>query len=80
MSAPNLREVRMLNKGLSPEIQGDAFSSVAEAAWTLQSQHERFLFKKARPHDHPSRAAWVSANNLWQAQVQARKAGRVAVT
>jgi hypothetical protein len=57
-----------------------AFKRVAEAAWALQSDHERFLFKKRRPDDDPSRAAWVNANNIWQAQVRARKAGRVAVT
>ena len=56
------------------------FKRVAEAAWSLQANHERFLFKKARPHDHPSRAAWVNANNLWQEQVRARRAGRVAAT
>ena len=55
----------------------ELFRSVAEAAWERQSQHERFLFKTARPAGHPSRQAWVSANNAWQAQVRERKGRRV---
>ena len=58
-------------------IPVEVFSSVAEGAWERQSQHERFLFKKARPAGHPRRAAWVSANNAWQAQVRERKGRRV---
>ena len=54
-----------------------AFKRVAEAAWALQSNHERFLFKTARPKDHPSRVPWVNANKLWQAQTRARKDGKL---
>ncbi|MPZ48904.1 MAG: hypothetical protein GEU75_06280 [Dehalococcoidia bacterium] len=70
----------MLTDRRIDEAPEGTFKRVAEAAWALQANHERFLFKKARPHDHPSRAAWVNANNLWQAQVRARRAGRVAAT
>ena len=70
----------MLTNGGSDERRGDVFRSVAEAAWTLQAQHERFLFKKARARDDPIRVAWMNANNLWQAQVRARKAGWVAAS
>ena len=70
----------MLTDRRIDEAPEGTFKRVAEAAWALQSKHERFLFKKARPHDHPSRASWASANNLWQAQVRARRAGRVAAT
>jgi hypothetical protein len=66
----------MLSCDSADERQGNAFRSVAEGAWTVQAQHERFLFKKARAHDDPRRAAWVNANSLWQAQVRARKAGQ----
>ena len=65
----------MLTNGGSDERGGDVFKSVAEGAWILQAQHERFLFKKARARDDPSRVAWMNANSLWQAQVRARKAG-----
>ena len=68
----------MLSHGATSECQEGVLKAVAEAAWALQAQHDRFLFKKARAHDHPSRAVWVNANNLWLAQVRARKAGRIA--
>ena len=58
----------MLNDGGSGAGRDLVFKSVTEAGWALQSQHDRFLFKKARRDDHPSRVAWVDANNLWQAQ------------
>ena len=70
----------MLTHHQIDEAPEGTFKRIAEAAWALQSSHERFLFKKARAHDHASRAAWVNANNLWQAQVRARRAGRVAAT
>ena len=57
-----------------------AFKAVAEAAWEVQAKHERFLFKKGRPEGHPSRVAWVNANNLWFAEVKARKAVRASAT
>ena len=69
----------MLTDGEICDNLGGVFKSVAEAAWASQSQHERFLFKKARPKDHPSRAVWASANNLLIAEGRARKTGRVAV-
>ena len=50
--------------------------SVAELAWERQAQHNRFRFKEARPAGHPSRVAWVTANNVWQASTRARKAVR----
>ena len=56
------------------------FRSVAEAAWERQAQHNRFLFKEARPAGHPSRVHWVTANNAWQASVQERKARQGLVT
>ena len=70
----------MLSQAGCNEIREDAFRTVAEAAWAVQSQHERFLFKKPRRQDDPSRAAWMNANNVWQAQVRARKAARTAAT
>ena len=54
------------------------FRLVAEGAWEAQASHERFLFKKAREHDNPSRIAWANANNLWRDQVRARNAARLA--
>ena len=66
----------MLDDNGVPAEQG-SLKSVAEEAWAVQSQHNRFLFKKARPDGHPSRVAWVNANNLWLAQVRARKAGHI---
>jgi len=69
----------MLTNGEIDEGRRNPWRSVAEAAWALQANHERFLFKKGRAHDDPSRLAWWNANNLWQAQVRARRAGRLAV-
>lgn len=68
----------MLTESGSSGRGESVFKSVAEAAWALQARHERFLFRKSRPEGHPSRVAWVNANNLWRAQVQAAKAGRLA--
>ena len=65
----------MVTNGGTEEARDSTFKRVAEAAWAVQSKHERFLFKSPRPRNHPSRVAWVTANNLWQAQVQARKLG-----
>ena len=68
----------MLIEAGSSADRESVFKSVAEAAWALQARHERFLFRKARPDGHPSRVVWTNANNLWRAQVQAAKAGRMA--
>ncbi len=65
----------MLTNDGNGEAPEDLFKSVAEAAWAVQDHHNRFLFKKARPADHPSRVVWATANQLWWAQVQARKSG-----
>ena len=63
----------MLTDQLTDEAYESTFKRVAEAAWALQSKHERFLFKTARPRNHPSRLPWVNANNLWQAQTRAKR-------
>ena len=63
----------MLTIGTTSESSDGTLRSMAEAAWAMQAQHARFLFKKARPANHPSRVAWVNANNLWLAQVRARR-------
>ena len=60
------------NSGAAETKDGDSYRRVAEAAWAIQAQHERFLFKERRPDNHPSRVPWVTANKLWYAQVQAR--------
>src|SRR5712692_7553808 len=70
----------MLDDNGGSAEQQDSVKSMAEAAWAIQSQHHRFLFNKARPDGHPSRVAWVNANNLWMAQVRARKAGHTSVS
>ena len=59
----------MLAKGPDQESRSVVLAVVAVAAWERQAGHERFLFKKGRPADHPSRRAWVEANNVWQQQV-----------
>ena len=53
---------------LSDQIQESPYKAVAEAAWAVQANHNRFRFEPRRPDDHPSRVAWVNANALWQAQ------------
>jgi hypothetical protein len=55
-------------------------ASIAEAAWERQAGHVRFSFKERRPADHPSRVAWVTANNAWQAEARARKGRRTLAT
>ena len=68
----------MLSNGRTAEGSKDVFQLVAEGAWSAQATHERFLFKKARERDNPSRIVWANANNLWRDQVRARKAARLA--
>ena len=58
----------------------DMFARIAETAWARQSAHQRFRFEERRPDDHPSRVPWVTANNVWQQQVRARKATRSKVS
>ena len=65
------------NDGTAETMDGNAYRRVAEAAWAIQAQHERFLFKQRRPDNHPSRVPWVTANRLWYVEAQARKQGRV---
>ena len=55
------------------EESQNPFTRVAQAAWEFQAWRERFIFKERRPEDHPSRIAWVTANNLWQADVAAKR-------
>jgi len=63
----------MLTDHQIDEAPEGTFKRIAEAAWALQANHERFLFKKARARNHPSRVPWVNANNLWQAQTRANR-------
>jgi hypothetical protein len=70
----------MLSNEESLEGQTGPFRSVAEGAWALQAQHERFLFKKGRPRSHPSRVAWASANKLWCEEIRAGRRDRLAAT
>jgi hypothetical protein len=66
----------MLNDSGTNDLREGSFRAVAEAAWAVQSHHDRFRFKKPRANDHPSRIAWAKANDLWLAQVRSAKAGR----
>jgi hypothetical protein len=69
----------MLMTSASQENHESPFTAVAEGAWALQADHDRFSFRPLRADDDPSRVAWVRANNLWQAKVRARKAVRANV-
>jgi hypothetical protein len=59
--------------GSQPAAVGRTAQTIAERAWALQADHERFNVRPARAKDHPSRQAWVAANNIWQMEVQARR-------
>jgi hypothetical protein len=60
-------------------IEKTTFSAVAERAWAMQADHERFMpLKTARAKDHASRAAWDNANRLWQATKRPETLGLLA--
>jgi hypothetical protein len=63
----------MQQEGVIIEPTEAAFRAVAAAAWERQANHERFLFKTARPKDHPSRVPFANADKVWQAGMRVRK-------
>jgi hypothetical protein len=60
-------------------IEKTTFSAIAERAWAMQADHERFMpLKTARAKNHPSRAAWDNANRVWQATKRPENLGLLA--